>query len=275
MKALERTTNGPTWVRLTDEQMSGEALQPYGDGVLSDGYMVSKTPHEPGQKMLAVFEGEIWVALYEFTGGENVATFFPGDEFVYVVAGTLTLTDARTGETRTFARGEHVLIPKGWQGSWANEGFYREVAVCSRDWLRPYTRTFQDGIVDPERRTTFLAVDPRDVSLDAGSAHAAGPRSAHVHGGDLLVRVVEDDCGDWPSSFRDDRDVFVQLIDGTVVLRDDDGDSETFAAGDCFIVFGGASERWHSPDGYEALLVQAGVAADFRDAAERAVGAGR
>ncbi len=261
--------NGSSWVRLTDEQMSGEALEPYGEGVLSDGYMVSKTPHEPGQKMLVVFAGEIWVALYEFTGGENIATFFPGDELVYVVAGTLTLTDSRRSEMRTFDQGERVLIPKGWQGSWANEGLYREVAVCSRDWLRPYTRTFQDGIVDPERRTTFLAVDPRGVSPEAGASHAAEPRSAHVHGGDLLVRVVEDDAGDWSSSFRDDRDVFVQLIRGDVVLRDD-GYSEKFAAGDCFIVFGHASERWRSPNGYKALLVQAGVPADFRDAAARA-----
>lgn len=259
--------SGSTWLRLTDEQMSGQALEPYGDGVLSDGYMVSKTPHEPGQKMLAVFEGEIWVAMYEFTGGENVATFFPGDEFIYVVAGTLTLTDARSGEARTFDQGERVLVPKGWQGSWANEGFYREVAVCSRDWLRPYTRTFQDGIADSQRRTTFLAVDHRGVSLDAGASGVAGPRSAHVHGGDLLVRVIEGEAGDWPGSFREDRDVFVQLIEGNVVLRDDDGDGETFAAGDCFIVSGHGGERWHSPDGYEALIVQAGVAGDFRDAA--------
>jgi uncharacterized cupin superfamily protein len=255
-----------SWVRVTGEQMSGEALEPYGDGVLSDGYMVSKTPHEPGQKMLAVFEGEIWVALYEFTGGENIATFFPGDEFVFVVAGTLTLTDTRTGERRTFQRGEHVLIPKGWQGSWANEGFYRELAVCSRDWLRPYTRTFQDGIVDSARRTAFLAIDPR-------ARGAAGLHSSHLHGSDLLVRVLSVDAGEPPESFRDGRDVFVQLLDGAVDLVGDDGVSEAFFAGDCVIVSGDASERWESPHGFSALVVQAGAPADFRDVAARVQGA--
>ena len=256
------------WLRLTDEQLSGEALQPYGDGVLSAGYMVAKTPHEPGQKMLAVFEGEIWVALYEFTGGENVATFFPGDEFVYVVAGTLTLTDARTDESRTFEQGEHVLIPKGWQGSWANEGFYREVAVCSRDWLREYTREFQDGIVDPERRREFLAIDTRAAtpSLDDG-ANGAGPRSAHVHGSDLLVRLIAGEAGTALDSWRGDRDAFVQLIDGRIMVTGDDGAREEFVAGDCLIVSGDARERWDSPNGFEALVVQAGVPADFRGAA--------
>lgn len=262
--------SAPSWAKLTDEQLSGEALEPYGDGVLSAGYMVSKTPHEPGQKMLAVFAGEIWVALYEFTGGENVATFFPGDEFVYVVAGTLTLTDTRTAERRMFEQGDRVLIPKGWQGSWANEGFYREIAVCSRDWLRPYTRTFQDGIVDPARRTEFLAIDPREVSSDARAPNGSRPRSAHVHGSDLLVRVVTADAGDSPGSFRDGRDLFVQLVAGNVTLHDENGDSEEFAAGDCFIVCGDASECWHSADGFRALVVQAGVPADYRDAAERA-----
>jgi uncharacterized cupin superfamily protein len=259
----------PGWVRLTEEQMSGDALEPYGDGVLSVGYMVSKRPHEPGQKTLAVFEGEIWVALYEFTGGENIATFFPGDEFVYVVAGTLTLTDTRTGEARTFEAGEHVLIPKGWQGSWANPGFYREVAVCSRDWLRPYTRTLQDGIVDPERRTEFLAIDPRDASPGAGASDGDAPRSAHVHGSDLLVRVVTADAGDSTGSFRDGRDVFVQLLDGDVALHGEDGATEEFSTGDCFVVSGDASERWHSPGGFTAVIVQAGAPADFRDASER------
>jgi uncharacterized cupin superfamily protein len=248
--------------------MSGKALEPYGNGVLSTGYMVSKTPHEPGQKMLAVFEGELWVALYEFTGGENVASFFPGDEFVYVVAGTLTLTDARTEEVRTFVAGEHVLVPKGWEGSWANEGFYREVAVCSRDWLRPYSRTFQDGIVDARRRTEFLAIDPRAAAAGLAAADgtlAVAPRSTHVHGSDLLIRVVAADGAGSPDAFRLGRDAFVQMLEGSVAVRGEDGAGEEFVTGDCFVASGGAGERWQSQDGYAALVVEAGVPADYRD----------
>jgi uncharacterized cupin superfamily protein len=248
------------WVRLSDAMMSGESLEPYGDGVLSNGYMVSKTPHEPGQKMLAVFEGEVWVALYEFTGGENIASFFPGDEFVYIVAGALTLTDSRTGEARTFLEGEHVLIPKGWEGSWANEGLYREVAVCSRGWLRPYSRTFQDGIADAGRRTEFLAIDPRVAATELGSRYG----SVHIHGSDLQVRVVAADHNGSVETFRDGRDVFVHLLEGAVALRGEDGAQEQFAAGDCFIVIGEGSSEWQSADGYLALVVQAGAPGDFR-----------
>jgi hypothetical protein len=157
-------------------------------------------------------------------------------------------------------------VPKGWQGSWANQGFYREVAVCSRDWLRPYTRAFQDGIVDSERRTQFLAIAPRDGAPDDGDGD--GPRSAHVHGSDLLVRVVTAGAGDFPGGLRDGRDVFVQLLDGGVALHGEDGASEGFSTGDCFVVLGDESERWHSPDGFTALVVQAGAPADFRDAVQ-------
>src|SRR5262249_41604495 len=182
----------------------------------------------------------------------------PGDEFVYVVAGTLTLTDARTGEARTFDQGEHVLIPKGWQGSWANVGHYREVAVCSRDWLRPYTRTFHGGIVDSERRTEVLALDARDASAGDRVSPGPGPVSAHVHGSDLLVRVVTADGGDFTDGFRAGRDVFVQLLDGDVALSREDAGRQKFSTGDCFIVSGDGGERWLSPDGFTALVVQAG-----------------
>ena len=50
------------------------------------------------------------------------------------------------------------------------------------------------------------------------------------------------------------------------MLTGDDGAREEFVAGDCLIVSGDARERWDSPDGFEALVVQAGVPADFRGA---------
>ena len=81
--------------------------------------------------------------------------------------------------------------------------------------------------------------------------------------------MVTAGAGDSPGSFRDGRDVFVQLLDGGVALHGEDGASEEFSAGDCFVVLGDASERWHSPDGFTALVVQAGAPADFRDASER------
>jgi uncharacterized cupin superfamily protein len=248
--------------------MSGEALEPYAEGVLASGFLETVTPHEPGQKMLAVYSGEIWVALFEFTGGENRAVFFPGDEFVYVVAGTLTLTDANSGEARTFVAGEYVFVPKGWQGSWANEGFYREVAVCSRDWLLPYERMFQEGIVDAERRKTFLPVDPRSAHTELGSVAplssagdgVRGFSTRHILGSDLLIRVVACEGESSPTTFGLGRDVFVQVLDGGVALVGESGAREHFAREDCFVLsrdFGGS---WQPSEDFVAVLVEAGVA---------------
>ena len=168
---------GSNWVRLTDEQMSGEALRAVrrrrAVGRLHGQQDAARArPEDAGRVRGRDLGRSVRVHgrrehRHVLPRATSSSTSSPAHS---------TLTDARTGETRTFDQGEHVLLPKGWQGSWANPGFYREVAVCSRDWLRPYTRTFQDGIVDPERRTEFLAIEPRGAS-PRRSARATGTGS--------------------------------------------------------------------------------------------------
>ncbi len=43
-------------------------------------------------------------------------------------------------------------------------------------------------------------------------------------------------------------DEFCYILSGTVVITDDAGHSETFKAGDCFVVPKGTSFTWHMPE---------------------------
>ncbi len=43
-------------------------------------------------------------------------------------------------------------------------------------------------------------------------------------------------------------DEFCYILSGTVVITDDAGHSETFRAGDCFVVPKGLSGTWHMPE---------------------------
>ncbi len=43
-------------------------------------------------------------------------------------------------------------------------------------------------------------------------------------------------------------DEFCYILSGTVVITDDAGQSETFNAGDCFVVPKGTSLTWHMPE---------------------------
>lgn len=55
----------------------------------------------------------------------------PYDEFVHVLEGILVLTDTR-GETYTFGKGDFVMIPKGFKGTWETRTRFRELIVVDR-----------------------------------------------------------------------------------------------------------------------------------------------
>lgn len=87
---------------------------------------------KPRSKVL--FGGnELKVEVYE----EQAVSFplppegMPYDEFVHVLAGTLILTDTN-GIVTEYNAGDFVVIPKGFTGTWASRGTYRELVVIER-----------------------------------------------------------------------------------------------------------------------------------------------
>lgn len=58
----------------------------------------------------------------------------PCDEFVHVLDGALILTDA-AGQAHEFRKGDSLLIPKGFTGTWETRANFREFALVARkDW---------------------------------------------------------------------------------------------------------------------------------------------
>ncbi len=247
------------WLAVPPEVLSGDALEPYEDGVGSPGFLETVKPHLPGQKKLTVYSREIWVAMFEHTNGASHAPFFPGDEFVCVLGGTVTLPDDRTGEAPTFGLDEHFLVPKGWQGTWTSRGYYREIAVCPRDWLVPYTRTFADGIVDAERRDTVLVIDPTQARERLVASSGGWPRSAHLQGSDLLVRLVAGSGAQVVRTRFDGGDTFVQVLEGGIVLTGSDGSQQSFGPREFVIVPAGSTGSWEIAPDFVGLAVSAGV----------------
>lgn len=87
--------------------------------------------HEPRGEVL--FRGDELVTLvYEDVAGTfAIREPFPYDEFVMVLSGKLTLTDA-TDQVQEFVAGESVVVPKGFTGIWKMEGNYRELVAIER-----------------------------------------------------------------------------------------------------------------------------------------------
>jgi len=57
---------------------------------------------------------------------------FPHDEFIYILSGSLLLTDA-DGVERKYAAGDSLMVPKGFTGIWHQSENFRELVVIERE----------------------------------------------------------------------------------------------------------------------------------------------
>ncbi len=57
---------------------------------------------------------------------------FAFDEFIHIISGTLTLTDA-AGAEHKYAAGDQLMVPKGFTGIWHHSPGFRELVVIERE----------------------------------------------------------------------------------------------------------------------------------------------
>jgi uncharacterized cupin superfamily protein len=74
-------------------------------------------------------DGNLGIGVWESKPGEMTYTDLAYDELMYVLDGTIVLTDTH-GNTETYGSGEGVVLPKGWSGTFAvPEGGVRKIWV--------------------------------------------------------------------------------------------------------------------------------------------------
>ncbi len=119
----------PTPTRMNPDKIAGLGLEKEEPFILPD--QILEGAHKP--RGAPLFHGdELVIVVYEDEAGTFAITQpFPYDEFVMVVSGKLTLTDA-AGQVQEFVAGESVVVPKGFAGIWKMEGNYRELVAIER-----------------------------------------------------------------------------------------------------------------------------------------------
>ena len=119
----------PTPTRMNPDKIAGLGLAKEEPFIPPDDIL--EGAHKPRGEVL--FRGDELVTLvYEDAAGTfAIPEPFPYDEFVMVVSGKLTLTDA-AGQVQEFVAGESVVVPKGFTGIWKMEGNYRELVAIER-----------------------------------------------------------------------------------------------------------------------------------------------
>ena len=121
---------GPSPVRLNPDAMAGLGLTP----IPNDGFVDILVEGELEFTLARLFEGEeLTVVVVESTPAKTDHRNRPleYDEFVLVLNGKLILTE-QDGTTHEFTPGQAFVVPKGYTGTWEQQGTYRELAIIAR-----------------------------------------------------------------------------------------------------------------------------------------------
>ncbi len=160
-------------------------------------------------------------------------------EFVYVLEGSLMLTDAR-GRKETFRPGEAVLLPRGTEVTWEQDERMREYYV-----IFDVEESDEESSADGEP-PTFIRLDP---SGGADGLTGEGSTKSHTY----FSGPNRSSVGVWETAPLTDTEFYTPefsevmvFLSGNVTLTQPDGSEHTFGAGDAVLIPKGATHKWSS-----------------------------
>lgn len=122
-------SESPSPVRMNPENMAGLGLTP----IPNDGFTDILVEGELEFTIARLFQGaELQVVVVESTPAKTDHRNRPleYDEFVLVLNGKLVLTEP-DGTRHEFTPGQAFVVPKGYRGTWEQQGTYRELAIIA------------------------------------------------------------------------------------------------------------------------------------------------
>jgi uncharacterized cupin superfamily protein len=187
-----------------------------------------------GGTALPLPDGPVSIAAARLSGGGHVAAM-PADQFVIVLAGTLTINGEVLEPTRS------IVLPAGIALDWQAEPGTLIIAMrCTSG---------------PPGADRPVPID-HDAPLEPSGAPLAellvGATPACRNHTDYRSATGEFLCGTWDSTpyfrlpMRYRHYELMHLLDGAVTFVDEAGRTATFTAGDIFLVEQGAECSWES-----------------------------
>jgi uncharacterized cupin superfamily protein len=183
------------------------------------------------------------------------------DEFVLVLNGKLILTE-QSGRAQAFTPGDVVILPKGYTGTWEMQGDYRELAVVP---VTPGEITAEGGSpvrMDPDLMAGLgLTPIPNDGFIDILVEGELEFTIGDLFSGENFRAVVVEstpaktDHRNRPLEY----DEFVLVLNGGLVLTEQNGRRQEFWPGDALVVPKGYTGTWEQLGTYRELaLILAG-----------------
>ena len=184
--------------------------------------------------------GPITVAAVTVSAGGEHGVILPGEEFVMVLAGQLTLRQC--GVTLELAANEHALLLRDVPMTWSSSAGAQLIVL----------RCIAGGIptvAQPVKIDTEAALSPSNPPL---AELLIGPTPQCRSHASYRSPTAEFVCGTWDSTPYHRRPMLFQhfelmhLLAGSVTFIDSSGATGTFRAGDVVLFVRGGTVSWES-----------------------------
>ena len=247
---------GPAPVRMDPDRMAGLGLTP----AANDGFIDILVEGELEFQVASLFAGtELRAVIFESTPATTDHRTRPleYDEFVLVLNGKLILTE-QDGRAQEFLPGDAVVLPMGYNGTWKMEGDYRELAVIVQ---QPGSGAEEGGSpvrMNPDAMAGIgLMPIPNDGFVDILVEGELEFEIARLFSGvDMMVVVVESTPAKTDHRNRPlEYDEFVLVLDGKLVLTEQNGRVQEFTPGDALVVPKGYTGTWEQQGAYRELAL--------------------
>lgn len=233
--------------------------------VPNDGFIDILVEGKLDIHVASLYEGEeLRVAIFGSTPAKTDHRERPleYDEFVLVLNGKLILAE-QNGNVQEFTPGDALMVPKGYTGTWEMQGEYRELAIV------PQQRSAMGELgASPVRMNRDsmaglgLTPIPNDGFMDILVEGELEFTIAQLYGGeDFQVVVVESTPAKTDHRNRPlEYDEFVFVLNGKLVLTEQNGNVQEFWPGEALVVPKGYTGTWEQVGTYRelALIVQSG-----------------
>lgn len=216
--------------------------------VSADSFTTSEQS-ERGHVYFTDATGTLTSGVWDCTAFTDPQGPYPVNEFMLVLEGSVTIVDA-SGHEETIRAGESFVIPKGLQCSWKQSEYIRKFFVIFDD---PSGVEAEDPttlkVLRPNPIAELPLMEQQDTSRYVGEIPTHHLLSTFDDPGGQMHVGVWDTTDMHTNLFDFNRSELMHLLEGEVLLTEDDGQQHHFRAGDTFMVAKGARFKWDS-DGY-------------------------
>jgi uncharacterized cupin superfamily protein len=194
---------------------------------------------QPDRKLFQkrLFKGEeIGVYLVASETASATWTNYTIDEFIYVLNGRARLKP-QNGVDNFFHKGDFFFAPKGYKGDWETQGgasYYYELSVVGMN--RSKT----------EAKNSIIPIHFDKAKLSGLMTAKEKEFSECLYKGVQLTVILESELPIKRRLIHTAKDVFIQVLSGSVKLTSKDGSHHTYYNNEAFVLPKGFSGTWES-----------------------------